>query len=284
MTAGKTLKVLVAAMQAQNLKPACKELIKFLKCSTTVQAPLAAGQNPRAPPTVSAKIGDIFGKGREIHLNRQKDILCVQLPTLALASTGADPMERVVAPLQEIWDAHLASVHDARAHQIASQAEKTVDQKWNDRTVDRICRMCGVTDTDDLSPLHAEWAAMKKTNGTLRGLLQDAVETATSTLHILHCPTVTMQHATALGGWIFCGAGNQSLGEGLMPFSVVPPNQVSHGAVAAVQATHNRNMDCNTVMTGSTSITSTDAQKLRSSKGHIPSNFKEMMVQLQSCA
>ena len=150
--------------------------------------------------------------------------------------------------------------------------------------VDCICRMCDVDDADNLLPLHAKWAAMKKTDGALQGLLQDAVKMATTTLHIPHCPTATVQHATALSGWIFCGASNKSLGEGLMPFSVVPPNQVSLWAVAAIQATHNQNMDCDTVMTGSISITSADAQKLCSSKGCIPSNFKEMVVQLQSCA
>ena len=34
------------------------------------------------------------------------------------------------------------------------------------------------------------------------------------------------------------------------------------------------------VMTGSTSITTKDTQRLRSSKGYIPANFEEMAVQL----
>ena len=123
---------------------------------------------------------------------------------------------------------------------------------------------------------------MKKGNSTLRSVLQDAVETAATQLGIPHIPTVTVQHATALSGWVFSGADTQSLGEGLMPFLVVPPNQVSLGAVAALQAAHTQNMDYNTVMTGSTLITSANAQKLRSAKGYIPSNFEEMIVQVQS--
>lgn len=284
LPSGKAVEVLMAAMRAQNLEAVCEDLIQYLKYVSTYRQPAVIGGASRYPDSVQAKAGDAFGGGRDVYLNRRQEILYVQLPTLALASTGSDPMERVVAPLNEIRDAHLAAVHDARVHRAGVHARKTVAQKWNDRTVDRICRMCQEADTDDLPPLYSEWAAMKKTDGTLRALLQDAVESAATTLHIPHCPTVTVQHATALNGWVFCGAGDQSLGEGLMPFSVVPPNQVSVGAVAAIQAAHNQNMDYNTVMTGSTSITSEDAQKLRSAKGYIPSNFEEMIVQLQSYA
>ena len=69
----------------------------------------------------------------------------------------SQPIECIVAPLQEIWDAHLASTHDARVHRKALKARKMVEQKWHKWTVDRICCMCRVDDTDDLPPLCASW-------------------------------------------------------------------------------------------------------------------------------
>ena len=104
------------------------------------------------------------------------------------------------------------------------------------------------------------------------------LETTANTLGIQHVPTDSVQHATALNGWVFFGTGNQSLGQGLMPFSVAPPNEVSAAAVAAIHAAHHQNMDYNTVMAGSTSITSKYAQKLKLSKRYVPANFEERLV------
>ena len=137
---------------------------------------------------------------------------------------------------------------------------------------------CGVNQSKDLPPLCHKLARNKKTNGTAYNFLQNAVETTSNALGIQQVSKVTVQHATALTGWMFYGAGNQSLGEGLVPFSVVPTNQVSNTTITANQQAHHQNMDYNTVMTGTTSITSKDAQKLRSSKGYIKANFNEMVV------
>ena len=103
----------------------------------------------------------------------------------------------------------------------------TIKQRWKDKTLDRLCKMCNVMNTEQLPPLYHELASHEKANGTTRSLIQEHVEAAAAALLIPHVPVVSVQHATALSGWIFFGASKQSLGEGLLPFLVIPPNQVS---------------------------------------------------------
>jgi len=273
--ARQTLDVLITAMRGLDLEDTCGPLIDFLLYATTDSA---AGASPQ---TVQLKAGDSFDNPVQVARSRRNSILYAQLPILRPTPNGRDPaLHGLLGAMREVRDGILDDLGDRRADRNERKAVRGIEQKWNDKTVDRICKMCGVNQTEDLPPLYHELAGHKKTDGTVRSLLQDAVESTADALGIQHIPTVSVQHATALTGWVFFGAGNQSLGEGLMPFSVVPPNQVSATAIAAIQQAHHQNMDYNTVMTGSTSITSEDAQKLRSSKGYIPANFEEMVVQL----
>jgi ribosome assembly protein YihI (activator of Der GTPase) len=274
-SAKQTLEVLVAAMRAMELFNVCEPLIDYLIYATTDHA---AGASP---DTVQLTIGEVFANPVKVARARRNAVLYAQLPTLRPTPNGQDPaLHGLLGAMREVRDGVLDDLADRRIDRGERKAARSIEQKWNDKTVDRICKMCGANQTEDLPPLYHELAAHKKTDGTVRSVLQDAVEFTANALGIQHIPTVTVQHATALAGWVFFGAGNQSLGEGLMPFSVVPPNQVSATAIAAIQQAHHQNMDYNTVMTGSTSITSEDAQKLRSAKGYVPANFEEMIVQL----
>lgn len=274
-SAKQTLEVLVAAMRAMDIFEVCGPLIDYLIYATTDHAAGAA------PETVQVAPGGVFANPVKVARERRNAVLYTQLPALRPTTQGRDPaLHGLLGAMREVRDGVLDDLADRRIDRSERKAVRSIEQKWNDKTVDRMCKMCGVNQTEDLPPLYHELAGHKKTDGTVRSVLQDAVESTANALGIQHIPTMTVQHATALAGWVFFGAGNQSLGEGLMPFSVVPPNQVSATAIAAIQQAHHQNMDYNTVMTGSTSITSEDAQKLRSAKGYVPANFEEMIVQL----
>ena len=94
---------------------------------------------------------------------------------------------------------------DRRIEREEKVAPKTIAQKWNEKTVDRLCKMCCVADEELLPQIYHDLAAHKKaSDGTIRSLFQDAVETAAGNLKTRY-PTMTVQHATSLNDWAFCG-------------------------------------------------------------------------------
>ena len=158
-----------------------------------------------------------------------------QLPSLKPTPNGKDPaLHRLLGAMREVKDGVLNDLTDSRIDRTKRKAVKGNKQRWSDKTVHRICKMCGVNQSEDLSLLYHELAGHKKTNGTVCSLLHDAVKKTSNAVGIQQVPMVTVQHATALTGCMFFGAGNQSIGEGLIPSSAVPPNQVSPTAIAAI--------------------------------------------------
>ena len=205
-------------------------------------------------------------------------------PDLGPPDVGpSDPaLEGILGAMKDVRDGFISDIADRRLDREDKKKSLTPETRWKDKTLDRLCKMCGVMNAENLPQLYNDLAAHKKADGTTRQLIQEQVEAVAHALRIQHVPVVTVQQATALSGWVFYGAGEQSLGEGLLPFSVIPPNQVSASAQLATQEAYEQNMDYNTVMTGSTSITSSDASKMRTAKGYLPANFEEMIVQLQA--
>ena len=273
---------LIAAMEALNLTDVCRPLVEYLLVATTRVADAITGIDEHSE-AIHSDIGTYVPGCMEVAHARRGTVLHRQLPALKPRTRDQNTaLTGILGAMKDVRNGLIEDLADRRLDRDAKKTRPTVETRWPEKTVDRLCKLCGVRDWQDLPTLYHEMAAHKKTDGTLRSVFQEAVETAAAILGNLHCPTVTVQHATALTGWVFFGAGDQALGEGLMPFSITPPNQVSAGAIAAIQATHEQNMDHHTVMTGSTSVTAADAQKMRSSKGYIPANFEEMLVQLSA--
>jgi hypothetical protein len=267
-----------AAALAEGLQDICVPLLDFLAYSCTW------GPDRDDPETFLESPGSTPARALDVRNLRREIILYEQLPALRpnLGPHADNPaLEGILGAMQEVRNGFINDIADRRLDRMARKAPRTVEDRYKPGTLDRLCKMCG-TESDTLPPLYHALANHKKADGTIRSILQDHVEQAAHQMGIRHIPTMTVQHATALNGWVFFGASDQSIGEGFMPFSIVPPNQVSASAVAATQEHHDQNVDYNTVMTGSTSITSGDAQKMRGGKGYIPATFEEMIVQLQA--
>jgi len=142
--------------------------------------------------------------------------------------------------------------------------------------------MCCAADEELLLQMYHDLAGHKKaSDGAIRSLFQDTAKTAARNLNVRY-PTTTVQHATLLINWAFCGGVEQDLGEGLLPFSITHSDQVLAAAVAQLQANHYQNHDYLALMTGSTSITAADAKVMRTSKWFIPVDWEEAEVQLES--
>ena len=262
-------------IRTHGIQAECEVLLQFLTLATTKVGPAVDDH----PDCIQAPLGS-FG-GTIVTSSRREEVLYQDLPVLRPQTGTRDPtLHGLLGAMRDVRDGVLQDMQDRREDRSTKKATKTIAEKWNERTVDRLCKMCAVVSAEDLPPLYHELAGHKQGDGTARSVLQDAVEAAAGHLGVPHVPVMTTQHSTSLNGWVFYGPSIQSLGEGLLPFSVIPPNQVSATAVAAIQAAHHQNMDYNTVMTGSTSITSGDASKLRTAKGYIPANFEEMIVQV----
>lgn len=190
----------------KSWSPRCVQWNDYLIYATTDHA---AGASP---DTVQLTSGGVFANPVKVARARRNAVLYAQLPTLRPTPNGQDPaLHGLLGAMREVRDGVLDDLADRRIDRGERKAARSIEQKWNDKTVDRICKMCGANQTEDLPPLYHELAAHKKTDGTVRSVLQDAVEFTANALGIQHIPTVTVQHATELAGWVFFGAGNQSL-------------------------------------------------------------------------
>jgi uncharacterized membrane protein YgcG len=274
MTIREVIATVLPAIQATGLDDVCDPLVDYLMVVAT------RGQDGTFQEPVMDDAGGLPAGAVEVSRHRRRAILSTQLPALRPA-VGADPtLHALLGSMKDIRNSIVVHHNELSLDRHDKNQRLTVEKRWPDKTLDRLCKMCKVANSHDLPPLWHELAGYKKTDGTNRNVIQDAVDRASAELGIPHCPVVTVQHATAIAGFSFVGQGDQELGAGVLPFSIIPPNQVSATAVASLQQAHNQNMDYNTIMTGSTSITSADASKMRSAKGYIPSNFEEMLVQV----
>lgn len=92
-------------------------------------------------------------------------------------------------------------------------------------------------------------------------------------------------HVIDIDNWDFTGASHDTLGSGLLPFSMVPPDAPSKGGWKALQEDQERSRMCD--MSGDASsgaMSSSDAKKLHNNKGHIPTEWTEASVQIEAHA
>lgn len=127
--------------------------------------------------------------------------------------------------MREVCNGFINDIADCCLDCMECKAPRTVEDHYKPGTLNCLCKMCG-TESNTLSPIYHALASHKKADGTICSIVQDHVEQAADKMGICHIPMMTVQHATALNGWVFFGASDQSIGEGFMPFSIVPPNQV----------------------------------------------------------
>lgn len=275
---------LTPVIEQLGLNEICLPLTEFLMVATT-----KGSRDAATSPVYHTNAGVPTTNLADVQSSRREKILYTMLPALKAAATGGDPtLPHLLGSMREIRDGILQDIGErrlARAETQKAMARPTIISKWSDTPIlGRLLKMVNVQDasSDDIPKIYSQLAAHKKADGPVRLLLQDAVNAAAEALRISMPPTVSVQHATALTSWVFHGATENALGEGLMPFTVVPPNQTSRAALAAIETTHGENMDLNTVTMGSTTITAADAQKMRTSKAYLPANFEEMLVQLRA--
>lgn len=274
LTAREALITLAPLIHALNLQEACKPLLEFLQVATS----RGTGDTPE---TLHTSIGSTPLGIAVVAASRLKSVLYTQLPALRPHNQNETNLQEIVGALNEVRDGVLRSTHDRRQEREDNKHPKTIAQRWKASTISRLNKMCGVASETLLPPIYHELAAHKKgVDGNVRTMLQDAVETAGHALGMRY-PEVTVQHAQALAGWAF-GGGFETLGEGLLPFTVTPPNQVSKRATEQIAADHQRNTDYTTIMDGSIAISASDANALRCEKGYIPTDWDEAEAQIEA--
>ena len=275
LSAKDALNVLLPVMRNLALEESCANLIDFLVVATTHSTADGAPVTEQAAFTAPTGMASV----REA---RRTNILCKHLTALnaPTVTPGSHGLGEALGTLQEVRTGYLDDLADRRHERAASSQPKTIQQRWKPETIDRLLKLCNVEETEHLPSFWHDLAAHKKTEGTVRSLLQDAVETVAKRLRVRY-PTVTTQHASALTDWAFYGA-ETDLGEGILPFTITPPDQISLAAVAQIQLDHHQNRDFSAIMTGSTSISAADARAMRSSKGYIPVDWDEAEVQIEA--
>ena len=274
LTPRQALASLLPALESAGISAACTALAEFLMVAST------ATRDRSAPQTVHVNLGTNHADALEVIHARRRSVLFKDLPGLDPSMGGQDTLSGVASTLKEVRNGILDELADRRQDRQKKSARQTITERWHTGTCVRLLKMCGVDDWEDLPPLYHTLAGHRKDDGPIRNLLQDAVDAAAVTLRTRR-PNMTVQHATALKNWMFIGVTERELGEGLLPFSITPPDQVSASAIAQSQANHSQNMDYSTIMLGSTSISASDAKSMRTGKGYIPADWDEAEVQLE---
>ena len=278
LTAKQALTTLIPVIQDLNLDEACGPLIDFLIVATT-----ATSECHDTPVTVQIAAGLQPGRINSVQSERRSSVLHMQLPGI-VPTRGArsDPaLTGIMRTMQEVRLATVDDLTDRRLERDKVLAPKTISERWPSH-VDRLCKMCGVDDTDDLPAYWHEVAALKKTTGaSARGILQDSAEIAAAHFRV-PTPHVTVQHANSLQNWTLAGSTEYNLAVGILPFTVTPTGAVSLEALVRLDHDHEQTSDYTTILDGNASMTASDARALRANSAYIPVNMDETEVMLNS--
>ena len=276
LSAKEAFDVLVPVIQSLELTDACKPLLDFLLIATTQSAGV-----PNEPLTLQDSLGVTPSNARAIHQTRRTQLLYHHLPAARPSNAPrSDPaLLGMLTEMRQVREATQDDLEDRRNEREKVRLPKTVEEKWPSMA-DRLCKLCNVEDPTGLPQFWHEAAALKKGSGTIRSLLQDAVETSADRFKV-QTPHVTVAHATTLTNWAFAGTSLFNVGTGLLPFTVTPPGAVSMESRVRFERDQERSADHDTIMEGSTSITASDARSFRTAGAFVPSSFDETEATLE---
>ena len=182
----------------------------------------------------------------------------------------------MLGEIRDACTATMADLEDRKAERTNAKLPKTIEENWPGK-VDRLCKMCKMCNVEDPSELPNFWneaVALVKGNGTIRSLLQDAVEEVAQEYKV-KAPHVSVSHSTTIQNWLFSSTSVYDITTGLLHFTVTPPGAISAEAMARDQHDHERSAYYETIMDGSTKISANDARRLRTEKDFIPLRMSE---------
>lgn len=281
LSAREAFEVLWPVIVQKNLRETAKPLVKFLMVAAT-----KFGQRG-APRTLNDRLGFGVTGAADVISDRRQRVLYQHLPALAPAAnanaSNLPRMDDLVSQLSQL-NSH-ARLDRAARQQARDEATKpkTIRDKFGDYTTDKLLKLTEEVLDEDLPRLYHELAA--RTKGINKRLLvQQCFDLTASELGINKLPA-SSTHVIDIDNWDFTGASYDTLGSGLLPFSVVPPDAPSKGGRKALQEEQERSRLYD--MSGdaiSGAISSSDAKKLYNNKGYIPTEWTEATVQIEAYA
>ena len=278
LNARQTWEILYPQIIAQDLQVTCGPLLDWLQAAGTEDA-TAHGTSGVVLPFMGSMGHHVRP---EVTQHRREHILYKQLPGLR-PTIGQVSDPALLALSQEV--ANLASNaredrEDRRAHREDSVKPKTVREKYGDRLTDKL-KVLTCASTDDHIPMLYHRLAQRRKGESERSILQDAVNEAADALQVATFK-VTTQQVLCLRTWDYSGDAKEEVGLGLLPMSITPTGATS--AQAKKRQAADRAQSEQWDMSGdavSGSITTTDAARLRNTKGYVAYEWPEAVAQLR---
>jgi hypothetical protein len=169
---------------------------------------------------------------------------------------------------------------DRRAARDKAALPKSVREKFQDYTTDRLLILTEAFQDEDLPRIYHELAARQK-GVSKRMVLQQAFEIAAGELNLDRLPA-SPSHVLSLDTWDFTGPTMDTLGAGLLPFSIVPPDAPSKAAQKAIMEDTDRGRQYD--LSGEAvagAISAADAKRLYNAGGYVASEWAEADIQLK---
>lgn len=290
LSAREAFEILWPVIESKGWQEPMKPLVNFLMVASTLHA---TGAPTRTVHTVLGK--GATSEADVLHERRER-VLYQQLPALRPpyqqpgaaqgaamgAGAGLDPfMASLVAQVAQMNDHARVDREDRRIHREQAALPKTVRERFQDYTTDKLLALLtdGLEDMD-LPRLYQELAGRQK-GVSKRMILQHAYDLAAKELKLNRLPA-SPSHVLDLDQWDYVGPSMDAIGTGLLPFSIVPPDAPSKQARQALRddAERSRQYD----MSGEAvagAISAADAKKLYNAKGYIPCEWAEADIQLE---
>lgn len=280
LTAREAFEILWPVIESKGWQTVAQPLVRFLMiASTTPEVGLP-------PATLLPQLG--FGPvgAADVLGERRERVLYQQLPALALRATPATGgvgdlhMTALIAQVELLNDHTRLDRQDRQATREKAVAPKTIRERFQDYVTDKLLVLTDSCCDEDLPRLYHELAARQK-GVSKRMVLQQAYDIAATDLQLNRLPA-SPSHVLCLDQWDFVGISMDTLGTGLLPFSIVPPDAPSKLARQAMldEADRARQYD----MSGEAvagSISATDAKRLFNAHGYVASQWAEADIQLE---
>lgn len=285
LTARQAFEVLWPMILSKGWRDHAKPLVNFLMVASTLHTVGAA------PRTWNAALGLGMVGAADVLSEHRERVLYQQLPALrpgrsatsgppASGHPGDPNMAALIAEVSRLNDHNRIEREDRQDVRDRAALPKTVHDKFQDYITDKLLSLTDCYHEDDLPRVYHELAARQK-GVSKRLVLQQAYDIASGALKLNRLPA-SPSHVLCLDQWDFVGVSMDSLGTGLLPFSIVPPDAPSRSARKALleEADRARQYD----MSGEAvagAISAADAKRLYNTTGYIATEWAEADIQLE---
>lgn len=265
-----------------------KPLVNFLVMATTLHV---LGNPPR---TLNGSLGRGPTSAADVLSKRREKVLYQQLPGLrrstgsgggaanpAAATPGLDPiMAALLTQVAKLNDHTREDREDRRASREQAALPKTVRERFQDYTTDKLLLLTDSLGDEDLPRVYHQLAGRQK-GVSKRMILQQAYDLAADELKLSRLPA-SPSHVLDLDQWDFIGTSMDAIGTGLLPFSIVPPDAPSKQARKALVEDTERGRQYDMSGEGvAGAISAGDAKLLYNAKGYVASDWTEADIQLE---